>query len=70
MSQPNTAHDLLAKCAKQFRYYAQNHRAKVPALERKLGAADAVRDTLAKAQVNEDLAKEIEDFLADERTTE
>ena len=44
---------ILANCAKQFRFYEQNHRTK------------NTEESLVKAEVNADLASQIETFLAD-----
>jgi hypothetical protein len=71
-----TAPDMLAelrRAAAQFRFYEQQHRAKVPEIE--AGAVNAPRisealvaATLAKAEANSEFAKRIEALIA--RATE
>ena len=71
---------MLANCAKQFRHYEQNHLAKVNTWEKekaglnvrfkedeaKFNEIDAkIQDTMRKAFVNEQLALQIEAFLAE-----
>jgi len=55
---------LLRNCAKQFRFYERNHRAKASAMIEGPGVLDQLRRlTLEKAETNAALASEIEAFL-------
>lgn len=74
MHRVHRADELLAKAADQFRFYQQQHEEKIPALERELSREKRIveariinsklTETKAKAQLNDQMASEIEAFLS------